>query len=51
MIDPLLELFNIKADFDLKIMQENQTLEHITSSVLTAVGKIIGRERPDYLLV
>jgi len=35
MLDPLLQLFNIKADYDLDIMQENQSLEYITITVLT----------------
>ena len=51
MIDPLLKLFDMKPDYDLNIMQENQSLEHITISVLTKLGEIIKQEKPDYLLV
>jgi len=51
MIDPLMKLFQLEADHDLKIMKENQSLEHITASVLTKLGEIIDREKPDYLLV
>ena len=51
MVEPLLKLFDIKPDFDLNIMRNNQTLEYITSSVINKVSKIIKTENPDYLLV
>ena len=51
MIDPLLKLFNIKPVYDLNIMQENQSLEHITINVLGQVGEVIKKEKPDYLVV
>jgi len=51
MIDPLLDLFTIKADHDLNLMQEDQSLEHITITVLKDLGKIIDQEKPDYLVV
>lgn len=51
MIDPLLKLFSIKPDYDLNIMQENQTLEHITVTILNRLGEILEQEKPDYLVV
>ena len=51
MIDPLLKLFNINPVYDLNIMHENQSLEHITISVMTQLGEIIKQEKPDYLVV
>lgn len=51
MIDPLLKLFDIKPDYDLDIMQENQSLEYITNNVLTKIGRLIKKEKPDYLFV
>lgn len=51
MIDPVLRLFDIKADYDLDIMVENQSLEHVTSSVLTGMAAIIKREMPDFLII
>jgi UDP-N-acetylglucosamine 2-epimerase (non-hydrolysing) len=51
MIDPLLDLFTIKADYDLNLMQEDQSLEHITITVLKDLGKIIYQEKADYLVV
>ncbi len=51
MIDPLLKLFDIKVDHDLRIMQKNQNLEHITTSVLLKIGKLIEKEKIEWVLV
>ncbi len=51
MVDQLLKLFKIKPNYDLNIMKVNQSLEYVTVSVLTRIGEIITKERPDYLLV
>ncbi len=51
MIDPLLNLFDFRPDYDLNIMTHNQTLEQITTGVLSRLGKIIEVERADYLIV
>lgn len=51
MIDPLLKLFEIRADYDLNIMQENQNLEYITTTVLQQTGQILDKEKSDYLIV
>jgi len=51
MIDPLFKLFDIRSDYDLDIMQENQNLEYITTKVFHDVGKILDKEKPDYLFV
>ena len=51
MIDPLLKLFDIRADYDLNLMKANQDLEHITTTVLHEIGKIIDQEKFDYLFV
>ncbi len=51
MAAPLIDLFGIRPDYDLGLMRENQTLEHITTSVLTEVGRILREDRFDLLLV
>ena len=51
MVAPLIELFGIRADYQLDLMRENQTLEHITSTVLAEVGNILRQEQFDLLLV
>lgn len=51
MVAPLVELFGIRVDHDLHLMRPNQTLEHITVTVLQEVGRILRDERFDLLLV
>lgn len=51
MLDQVLELFNIKAQEDLNIMTQGQTIEQITSRALLGLGEIFGRLRPDLVLV
>jgi UDP-N-acetylglucosamine 2-epimerase (non-hydrolysing) len=51
MVAPLIELFGIRADYELNLMRENQTLEHITTSVLSEVGRILREDKFDLLLV
>ena len=51
MVAPLIKLFGIRADHDLNLMRPNQTLEHITVTVLQEVGKILRNEKFDLLLV
>jgi UDP-N-acetylglucosamine 2-epimerase (non-hydrolysing) len=51
MVAPLLELFEIRVDYNLNLMRENQTLEHITVGVLQEVGRILREEHFDLLLV
>lgn len=51
MIDPLLKLFQIEADYDLNIMRPNQSLEHVTTAILMQMGEILQQDRPDYVLV
>ncbi|OHB63083.1 MAG: UDP-N-acetylglucosamine 2-epimerase [Planctomycetes bacterium RBG_13_60_9] len=51
MIDPLLRLFEIEPDYDLDIMRQNQSLEHITTTVLSKMGDILHQEKPDCVLV
>lgn len=51
MVAPLMELFGIRADYELDLMRENQTLEHITTTVLAEVGRILREEKFDLVLV
>ncbi|MEJ2573700.1 MAG: UDP-N-acetylglucosamine 2-epimerase (non-hydrolyzing) [Gammaproteobacteria bacterium] len=51
MVAPLIKLFNIRIDYDLNLMRENQTLEHITISVLQEITRILHQEHFDLLLV
>lgn len=51
MLDQVLELFNIVPDYDLNLMQANQTLTDITVGVLRGVERIVIKEKPDMVLV
>jgi UDP-N-acetylglucosamine 2-epimerase (non-hydrolysing) len=51
MLDQVLELFQLKPDYDLNIMREKQDLYGITARVLQGAGEIFRREQPDMVLV
>lgn len=51
MLDQVLSVFNIKPDYDLNIMKQNQTLSDITSDVLKGIENIFVKEKPDMVLV
>ncbi len=50
MLDQVLELFDIRPDFDLDVMRENQSLAEVTASVLIGLDEVLGRVRPDWVL-
>src|ERR1700754_413324 len=50
-LDQVLELFEIVSDFDLNIMQPNQTLDQLTARILTGMGGVLDAEKPDVVLV
>jgi len=51
MLDQVLRLFDIHPDYDLNIMRPEQSLFEITERALAGLEEIIGRERPDLVLV
>lgn len=51
MLDQVLNLFKIKPDYDLDIMEDNQTLSEITSRVLKKLEAVFIKEKPDLILV
>ncbi len=51
MLDQVLRIFNINTDYDLGVMEENQTLISIVTKSLQGLEEIILREKPDLLLV
>ncbi|MEI6290892.1 MAG: UDP-N-acetylglucosamine 2-epimerase (non-hydrolyzing), partial [Chloroflexota bacterium] len=50
MLDQVLNLFNIKPDFDLNLMRPNQSLAEITASIFTNLDPIIKSTKPDWIL-
>jgi UDP-N-acetylglucosamine 2-epimerase (non-hydrolysing) len=51
MLDQVLELFEIKPDYDLNIMKPGQTLSGITSEILTRIEPVLTEFQPDLVLV
>lgn len=51
MLDDLLRLFKIKPDYDLNIMQENQSPFEITQLVLQRIKPVLTKEKPTIVLV
>lgn len=51
MLDQVLDLFEIKPDFDLDIMQPNQTLARLSSRLLTKLDDVLNTAKPDRILV
>ncbi|MBQ9932942.1 MAG: UDP-N-acetylglucosamine 2-epimerase (non-hydrolyzing) [Ruminiclostridium sp.] len=51
MLDDVLKLFDITPDYDLNIMQANQSLYTITSKCLLGMEEVFSQEKPDLVLV
>lgn len=51
MLDQVLELFDIKPDYDLDIMKQRQTLTGVTTKVLEGLDEVLEEAKPDIVLV
>lgn len=51
MLDQVMQIFDVQADYDLQIMRPAQTLSTITVDILSKIEEIYIRERPDIVLV
>lgn len=51
MLDSVLEIFKLKPDYDLNIMQPRQTLSTITSKCLLGMDDVLNEAKPDLVLV
>ncbi len=51
MLDQVLELFQIKPDVDLDLMQQNQTLASLTSRAISKIDSYLNSEKPDLVIV
>ena len=51
MLDQVLDLFEIKPDFDLNIMKPNQTLNDLTTAILSGLKPVLEHFKPNVLLV
>ena len=51
MLDQVLNLFEIKPDYDLDLMKPNQDLYDITNNVLSGLKKVLEEVKPDVVFV
>ena len=51
MLDQVMKIFNIKADYDINIMQQKQDLYDITSRVIIGMRDVLNLSKPDVILV
>ena len=51
MLDSVLNIFQLKPDYDLNIMQPRQTLSSITSKCLVGMDGVLEQAKPDLVLV
>ena len=51
MLDSVMEIFELKADYDLNIMEKQQTLSTITTKTILGMDKVLEEAKPDLVLV
>lgn len=51
MLLPVMQIFDLKADYNLAVMQNNQTLSSLTNKLLNGLDKVFSKEKPDLVLV
>ena len=51
MLDSVLDIFSLKPDYDLDIMEPRQTLSTITAKCLTGMDRVLEDAKPDLVLV
>lgn len=51
MLDQILKVFDVKPDFDLNVMRQNQTLSSLTSDLVPLISNVISEVKPTWTLV
>lgn len=51
MLDQVMNIFHLKADYNLNIMKSQQTLSEIAVNILNQLEKVLIKEKPDLILV
>lgn len=51
MVEQALRIFNLRIDFNLKIMKKNQDLFDVTSKSIVKIKKVLNEINPDFLVV
>jgi len=49
MLDQVLQLFQIKPDYELDLMQANQTLSQLTAASFTGLDKVVSETKPNWV--
>ncbi|WKZ41823.1 MAG: UDP-N-acetylglucosamine 2-epimerase (non-hydrolyzing) [Anaerolineales bacterium] len=50
MLDQVLDLFDIKPDYDLNLMRDNQSLAELSASIFTHLDPVLAEFQPDWVL-
>lgn len=51
MLDPFLSLFELRADFDLDVMRDDQSLTDLTARVLVGCERVLSTVKPDWVVL
>lgn len=51
MVRPVCDLFDLRIDHDLDIMQPGQSIDHVTTAVLKQLPAVFAAEKPDLVIV
>ena len=51
MLDSVMEIFELKAEYDLNIMEKQQTLSTITTKTILGMDRVLEEAKPDLVLV
>ena len=51
MLDQVVQLFGLRVDHDLEVMQPNQTLASLTARLMTRIDALFDKVQPDFALV
>lgn len=51
MLDQVLELFALRPNYDLNVMQDSQSPAQVAAAVLTKLEPVLQQEKPDWVLV
>ena len=51
MLNQVLDFFEIVPDIDLKLMAENQSLDALSARILSKMGSVLDKVKPDILLI
>ena len=51
MLDSVMDIFHLKSDYDLNIMEKRQTLSTITTKTLIGMEQVLEEAKPDLVLV